>query len=77
MAGNPSLENNGIPFRLADDLQIVSYQKTMYPVCERLRKFAVDNGVAEVAIENHLVRQRFHPVPWHQNFMEWVDNKLG
>lgn len=47
----------------------------MYPLCELLRKFAVDSGMAEVAVENHLIRQRFHTVPWHQIVVEQMDNK--
>lgn len=69
------MEDNGIPFCLSSDLELVSYQKTLYPLCELLRKFAVDSGMAEVALENHLIPQRFHTVPWHQIVVEQMDNK--
>jgi len=56
------MEANAIPFCIASDKVLVSYKKKLLPMCELLRQLAVESGVAEVALEKHVVRQRFHPV---------------
>lgn len=56
------MEANAIPFCIASDKVLVSYKKKLVPMCELFRQFAVESGVAEVALEKHVVRQRFHPV---------------
>ena len=56
------METTAIPFCISGDKVLVSYKKKLVPVCELLRRFAVENGVAELALEKHVVRQRFHPV---------------
>ena len=69
ISGNVAVEENGLPFRVHSDLQILSYQKVQYRVCELLRKLAIEQGMGEVALEDHIVKQRFHAVSCkHFNF---------
>lgn len=65
LLGDPLSEKNGVVWRLVSDQQFVSLQKKALPLCEVLRSLAVEQGLAEVAVEDHVVRQRFHPVLWH------------
>lgn len=57
-----STEKTCIIWRLTSDQQLVSYKKRPLPLCELLRSLAVERGLAEVAVEDHVVKQRFHPV---------------
>lgn len=57
-----SADKNCIVWHLTSDQQLVSYKKRPLPLCELLRSLAVERGLAEVAVEDHVVKQRFHPV---------------
>ena len=58
--GDPAAENNGLVFRLASDLGYIAHSKKLYPLCEFLRSLAIDKGLGQVEIENHVATQRFH-----------------
>ena len=60
--GVASAEKTCIAWHLTSDQQLVSYKKKPLPLCELLRSLAVERGLAEVAVEDHVVKQRFHPV---------------
>ena len=49
---------HGIPWRFADDFTLISFSKEVMPLCQFLRKLAVDNGLSEVEIPDHSVTQR-------------------
>lgn len=57
--GNVEAENNGFPFRLANYKTIVAYEKRLYPLCQLLRSLAIEHGLSEIQLENHLLTQRF------------------
>lgn len=59
--GDPAAECNGLVFRLASDLCCVAHSKKIYPLCEFLRSLAIDKGLGQMEVENHVVTQRFHP----------------
>lgn len=58
--GDAQLETNGLVFRLQSDMAIISHSKKMYPVCQFLRSLAIEQGLANMQIENHRLTQRFH-----------------
>ena len=49
---------HGVPWRLADDLVLVAYNKELVPLCQFLRKLAIDNGLSEVNVPDHQVKPR-------------------
>lgn len=49
---------HGVPWRLADDLAFIAYSKELVPLCQFLRKLAVDNGLSEVHVPDHQVKPR-------------------
>ncbi|CAK9086345.1 FO synthase subunit 1 [Durusdinium trenchii] len=46
--------------RIADDQ--FSEQRTLYPMCQFMRKLATEQGIGQLAIEDHSLSQRFHAV---------------
>lgn len=54
-------ESATIPFRLASDLDLVSFKKELQPLCHFMRMLAIDKGLGEVQMEDHDVTQRFLP----------------
>ncbi|CAK9075367.1 unnamed protein product, partial [Durusdinium trenchii] len=51
-----------IPWRLTSDLNYVSSDRTLYPMCQFMRKLATEQGIGQLAIEDHSLSQRFHAV---------------
>ena len=46
-------------WRLADDLQLVSFNKCLIPVCQFLRTLATDNGLSEIDVPDHILTPRY------------------
>ncbi|CAK9054749.1 FO synthase subunit 1 [Durusdinium trenchii] len=57
---DPSSEKETIPWRLTSDLNYVSSDRTLYPMCQFMRKLATEQGIGQLAIEDHSLSQRFH-----------------
>lgn len=60
--GNPASEKDILPWRLVNDLSLVSFERTLYPICKLLRKLAIEKGIGSLEIEDHLMSARLHPV---------------
>lgn len=58
-SGDVSAENTVLPFRLANDLTLVAYEKKPQAVCHFVRFLAVSKGLGEVQLEDHQLTQRF------------------
>lgn len=54
-------ECSGLVFRFKSDLDLVSYKKTLMPLCAFLRMLTVDHGLANCDVEAHLVSPKYHP----------------
>lgn len=46
---------SGLPWALKSDVELISYQKEVMPLCALLRKLALEKGLAEVEVEFHVV----------------------
>ena len=49
---------HGVPWRLCDDLALIAHNKDVVPLCQFLRKLAIDNGLSEVNVPDHQVKPR-------------------
>lgn len=58
LQGDVSQEIHGIPFRLANDFDILAWNKQMIHLCQFLRRLATDNGLSEVELCDHLIQPR-------------------
>ncbi|CAE7608143.1 cofG [Symbiodinium sp. CCMP2592] len=58
---NVAEEPSGVAFRITDDRELVVVDKKLVPLCEVLRQAAVDNGLAHVDIESHLIAAKLAP----------------
>lgn len=63
-SGDVGNEIHGLPFRFADDLTYVSYQREMFPLCQLLRKLAIDQGISAVEIADHVLKPRMAEDSW-------------
>ena len=67
--GNVESENNGFPFRLANDKTFVAYEKKLFPLCQLLRSLAIEHGLSEMQLENHVLTQQFQAAVRFCNLM--------
>ena len=51
----------GIAWRLYSDLDLVSWEKKITPVCRFMHSCAVSHGLADVAIMEHDIAPKMHP----------------
>ena len=51
-----------IPFRIANDLELIAYQKKPQAICSFMRSLTVEKGLTDVQLEDRNVTQRFHSV---------------
>lgn len=49
---------HGVPWRLRNDLSLIAFEKELMPMCQLLRKLAVDNGLSEVQLPDHILTPR-------------------
>ena len=45
-------------WRLRNDLSLAAYQKELIPMCQLLRKLAVDQGLSEVQLPDHVLKPK-------------------
>ncbi|CAK9091359.1 FO synthase subunit 1 [Durusdinium trenchii] len=57
-AGDAKSETHGIPWRLTSDFDLVSYKKVIMPLCQLLRKLAIDQGLSEIEVCDHVLKPR-------------------
>lgn len=55
-------EKQGIPWRLASDLSIVSYNKSLMSLAEYLHRICTIHGVASFELLDHVLLQKQYPV---------------
>ena len=60
--GDPYAEKEVVPWRLRKDLDLVYYERQLLPLCQVLRKLAIEKGIAEIEIEDHVLKNRMHEV---------------
>lgn len=65
--GDPNAESNVLPFCLRTDLDLVAYNMEVYPLCSYLRFLAIEKGFGEVQVEDHQLKQKYHPDPRYFN----------
>lgn len=58
--GDPRAEKEVVPWRLQSDLELVYYERQLIPLCQVLRKLAIEKGIAEIEIEDHILTNRMH-----------------
>ena len=65
-SGDLAAEKDTLAWRLASDLSLISdaQDRSVYPLCKYLRKLAVEQGIGQLDIEDHELKQRFHPVAY-------------
>ncbi|CAK9097688.1 FO synthase subunit 1, partial [Durusdinium trenchii] len=56
-----SEETLGLAWRLASDRNIVSHEKTPTALCQLMRKCAVEQGLADLELEFHVLAGKMHP----------------
>ena len=76
-AGDPCAEKDALPWRLTNDMSLISSERTLYPVCKFLRKLATEQGIGQLEIEDHELAPRYHCVTWVElcNFWSFWDPK--
>ena len=60
--GNNKRDSAGVAWRLSSDLDLISWNKRIMPVCDFLHTCAVSHGLAEVGIPEHTLSPKMHPI---------------
>ena len=61
--GEPRQEIHALPWRFGSDLHLVALNKELVPICQLLRKMAVENGLSEIDIPDHQLTPRMVEAP--------------
>lgn len=64
LSGDPKQELHGVVWRFKDDFNLVSYNKSIMPLCQFLRKLAIDNGLGDVSLDDHKLAARMLSDAW-------------
>lgn len=64
-SGMGEMELAGIPFRFANDLQLVVSEKKLVSLADYIHQCSVSHGFADFELINHVVTQKqYPPVTW-------------
>lgn len=58
--GSNKRDSSGIAWRITSDLDLISWDKKVMPVCEFLHICAVSHGLADVGIPEHTTSPKLH-----------------
>ena len=71
IVGDTKRCSGGVPWRLLSDLDLVSSEKRLVPLCKLIHTSARVEGLADIQLREHVLEPMMHPAVSVQN--EFVD----